>query len=406
MTGHHRAVPIVLLAVLVDTIGFGIVLPVLPTLVAHLGRVDMASASRIGGWLLAVYALTHFFAGPILGSLGDRYGRRPVLLGALLVFATDYLLMAFAPDLAWLFVCRIIAGIAGAVYGPANAALADVTPPDRRGATFGLMGAAFGLGFVLGPALGGLLAGFGPRAPFLVAGGLALVNAIWIALALPETLDTDHRRPFRWSRANPFGAFAPLAAAGGALPLIFASFVWQLAHMVYPATWAFWAELALGWNAQAIGLSLAASGIAMAVSQAVITGPFIRRYGERAAAVTGMVAGVVIFAGYAMVSRGWMVFPLIVVGALQGLVFPSINALLSRMVDARNQGALQGGMASVASIAAIIGPLMLTQTLAAGTERGVPGAAFALASALAGCALLILWIGVIRRLPSAPASGD
>jgi MFS transporter, DHA1 family, tetracycline resistance protein len=395
----HRAVPIVLAAVLIDTIGFGIVLPVLPSLIVHLTGGTLADATRLGGWMLIAFAAAQFLAGPILGNLGDRFGRRPVLLAAMLAFGCDYALMAWAPTVAWLFVGRLVAGVAGAVYGPANAVLADVTPPDKRGAAFGFMGAAFGVGFILGPALGGLLAGLGPRAPFLAAAGLAFANAAWIAAVLPETLDAAHRRPFSWARANAFGAFRPLFAAdAGAAPLLAVAFLWQLAHMVYPATWSFWAEIARGWGPGTIGLSLAATGAAMAFAQMVLTGRAIARFGEERTVLIGIAVGVAVFAGYAMVGRDWQVFALLAVGALTGLVFPSINALLSRMVDARNQGALQGGMASLASVTAVIGPLVLTQTLAAGAERGVPGAAFLLASGLAAVALLTAWAGVVRPL--------
>lgn len=398
MRFDHRAVPIVLAVILIDTIGFGIVMPVLPSLVVELAHVGLADASRIGGWLLIAFAVAQFFAGPILGNLGDRYGRRSVLLFAMLAFGLDYALMAFAPSIGWLFLGRIVAGIAGATYGPANAVLADVTPPEKRGQVFGLMGAAFGVGFILGPALGGLLAGLDTRAPFIAAAALALVNAAVMWALLPETLDADHRRPFDWTRANAFGAFKPLLAAGGAAPLLVVTFLWQLGHMVYPATWAFWAEIARGWDAHMIGLSLAAAGLTMAFSQAVLTGPVIARWGEERAIVAGIACGVIVFAAFAFVRSDWQVFALIALGAPMGLVFPSTNALLSRMTDAKNQGALQGGMASLASVTAIIGPLLLSQSLAYGAERGFAGGAFVLASALVAIALVVVWFGVIRRL--------
>src|SRR5438309_6451177 len=278
MRFHHRAVRIVLLALLIDAVGFGIVLPVLPDLVVHLAHVGLAKATRIAGYMLVAYAGMQFLAGPILGNLGDRFGRRPVLLLCMLAFAIDYGLMAAAPTIGWLFVGRLIAGITGATYSPANAVLADVTPPERRGAVFGLMGAAFGLGFILGPAAGGLLATLGTRAPFIAAASLAGVNALWILLAMPETLPPERRRPFDWRQANVFGAFKPLLAAGGAAPLILAALLWQIAHNVYPATWAFWGGLALHWNAAAIGWSLAASGLTMALAQVFVTGRAIGRF--------------------------------------------------------------------------------------------------------------------------------
>lgn len=402
MRFHHPAVPIVLTILLLDSIGFGVVLPVLPDLIVHLGQMSLAEATRIAGYMLVAYAGAQFFAGPVLGNLGDRFGRRPVLLFSAIAFALDYLLMAAAPTLAWLFIGRVIAGMAGATYGPANAVLADVTEPEKRGATFGLMGAAFGLGFILGPALGGLLSGFGTRTPFVVAAVLAGANAIWIALRLPETLPVERRRPFRWRDAHVFGAFRPLFHAGGATPLLVAALLWQLAHFVYPSTWAFWAGLALHWDAAQIGWSLAAAGLAMALAQGLVTGRAIARFGEARTVLIGMIVGGLAFLAYALVTRDWMVYAIIFFAALQALVWPSLNALLSRMTDASHQGALQGGMASIASIAAIIGPLAMTQALAFGAERGEPGGAFLLAFVLVLCAFLIVVFGVVRRLKPLP----
>ena len=398
MKFHHRAVPIALAAVLVDTIGFGIVLPVLPTLIVELGQVSLAEATRIGGYMLIAFAAAQFFAGPVVGSLGDRFGRRPVMLASMLAFGIDYALMAFAPTLLWLFVGRIVAGITGALYGPANAILADVTPLDKRGAVFGLMGAAFGIGFIIGPAIGGLLSDLGPRAPFFAAAAFAAVNTVAIALLLPETHAPENRRPFTWSRANAFGAFKPLfAVAPGAAALLGAVLLWQLAHMVYPSTWAFWAEIALDWTPREIGWSLAITGVCMAVVQATVTGRLIAAFGEARTLMLGLAVGVLVFAGYSLVTETWQVYALLVISSLTGVVFPSLNAILSRSVDAKNQGALQGGMASLASIAAVIGPLALTQALAFGSERGETSGNFILASALAGATLVVVWLGVVRR---------
>jgi DHA1 family tetracycline resistance protein-like MFS transporter len=402
MRFHHRAVPIVLTAVLIDTIGFGIVLPVLPGLVVHLGHVTLADATRIAGYLLVAYAGAQFFAGPVIGNLGDRFGRRPVLLFSMIAFSIDYALMAWAPTLAWLFLGRTIAGIAGALYSPANAVLADVTPPEKRGATFGLMGAGFGLGFILGPAIGGLLAGFGTRAPFIAAASIAALNALWMAFWLPETLPPERRRPFRLRDANVFGAFRPLFHAGGATALLVAALLWQIGHSVYPATWAFWAGLAFNWNATMIGWSLAASGLAMALAQVFVTGPAIARFGEARAVVIGMVAGFLAFVAYIFVTQSWMVFVIIVFSAFQGLVYPSMNALLSRMTDASHQGALQGGMSSIGSIAAIVGPIATTQALAFGAEHGEPGGGFLLAALLVFSALAITLIWVVPRVKKVP----
>lgn len=405
MSRNHPAVPIVLFILLIDAIGFGIVLPVLPSLIVHLADVGMAEATRISGYMLVAYAAMQFLAGPIIGNISDRFGRRPVLLMCVAAFTIDYALMAAAPTIAWLFVGRLVAGIAGATYGPANAVLADVTPPEDRARVFGLMGAAFGGGFIIGPALGGLLGGLGTRAPFIAAATLAGINCLWVLIRLPETLKPGDRRPFDWRRANAFGTFAPLIHMSAAVPLILVSLLWQVAHQVYPSTWAFWAVLKFNWTSAQIGWSLAAAGVSMALAQVFLTGRAVARFGEERSIVTGMLVGGSAFALYAFVPQGWMVYPIIFFSALQGLVYPSTNALLSKMTDASNQGALQGGMASVASVGAIVGPLAMTQALAAGAEQGFPGSAFLMAATLVGLALLVIWLGVLRRpVPEAGAT--
>ncbi|MFC3581548.1 MFS transporter [Sphingomonas hylomeconis] len=397
-----RAVPILLAAVLIDTIGFGIVIPVFPALITRLGQVGIDEATRIAGYMLVAFALAQFVAGPILGSLSDRFGRRPVLIASMLSFGIDYALMAAAPSLAWLFLGRGIAGIAGAIYGPASSVIADVTPPDRRSAAFGYVSAAFGIGFVIGPALGGVIAGLGPRAPFVAAALLALGNAAIMAVAMPETLGREHRRPFVLRDAHIVGAFRPLFDQRIALPLLAVAFLWQLAHQVYPATWAFWATIRFAWSPGAIGLSLAYVGLIMALVQALLVAPVIGRIGDRRALLIGLATGAAGFLAMAIVTAGWQVYAVMLVGALSGFVGPAVNGLLSRMVGPERQGALQGGLGSLGSVAAILSPLMMTQTLAAGVEHGFPGAAFLLAGLLALAALLIV-AGRVRGPAPLPA---
>lgn len=399
MSFANRAVPIVLAAVLIDTIGFGIVIPILPQLITDLGHVDLDQATRISGYLLGVYALTQFFAGPVLGNLGDSFGRRPVLIASMLAFAADYALMAFAPTLAWLFVGRAVAGVAGAIYGPASAVLADVTPPEGRAKVFGYIGAAFGIGFIIGPAIGGLLSDLGPRAPFIAAAALALINATAMIFLMPESLAPTLRRPFDWRSANVIGAFRPLLKSGDAAPLLIAWFIWSLASNVYPATWSFWSAARFGWDARAIGWSLAFVGLVMASVQMLLTGPIIARLGERRAAVLGLASGTGAFFTYVVITQGWQAYAVFLVSGLSALVFPAMNGLLSRLADASHQGALQGGIGSMNSIAAVIAPLLLTQALANGVERGFAGAAFLVAGALAGVALLIVVTKVLSRVP-------
>jgi DHA1 family tetracycline resistance protein-like MFS transporter len=398
----RRAVPIVLAVAAVDVIGFGIVMPVLPALIVQLGGVGTTEAVRIGGWMLAVFAAAQFLAGPLLGNLGDRFGRRQVILACTAAFALDYLLMAAAPTLAWLFVGRAVAGVTGAIYGPAGAVIADVTPPERRAASFGYLGAAFGLGFIVGPALGGLVAGFGLRAPFFVAAGLAGLNTLAVLFLLPETLDADRRRPFRWRDANLVAAFRPLRASGAAGPLLVAWFLWQVGSTVYPATWSFWATIRLGWDARAIGLSLAWVGLLSLLVQWLVTGRAVARLGERGAAVLGLSGAAACLVGYGFADRGWQVYAFFLVGAVGALAWPAMNGLLSRMVDETRQGALQGGLGAINAVAAVIGPLLATEALARGSARGMPGAAFLVSGALLFLAALVIW----AWRPAAPSSPD
>jgi len=382
MRFEHRAVPMALAAVLIDTIGFGIVAPVFPALLSSLGQTDIEHATRTAGWMLVVYAAAQFLAGPVLGRLSDRFGRRPVLIASMLSFGADYAVMALSPTVAWLFLGRAVAGIAGAVYGPAGSVIADVTSPEKRGGTFALIGAAFGLGFIIGPALGGLFSLWSPRAPFVAAATLALINAAVMLVAMPETLAPENRRPFRLRDAHIIGAFRPLFHAGHAAPLLVAMFLWQLAHMVYPATWSFWATARFGWDAKAIGWSLAFVGLVSTIVQGGLTGRAIARFGERRALLIGLVAGALSFLAFAGVTASWQVYLLFCASALSGFAMPAMQGLMSRMVDATRQGQLQGGLGSMGSVSAILAPLLLTQVLAWGIDHGLPGAAFAIAGLL------------------------
>jgi DHA1 family tetracycline resistance protein-like MFS transporter len=405
---ERRALAIILSALLIDTIGFGIVIPVMPDLIVELTHTSLGEAARLSGWLMGGFAAMQFLFGPVMGGLGDRFGRRPVILLCMLAFGCDYLVMALAPTFGWLFVSRAVAGIAGATFVPASAYMADITPPERRAQNFGLIGAAFGLGFTIGPAIGGLLGSFGPRAPFFVAGGLALANATLGFFFLPESLPAERRRPFQIARANPFGTFASLARHRGAAPLFAAWFLWMIAHQSYPATWAFFTRMKFGWGDHAVGASLAYAGLVMALAQIFVTRRLIPVIGERRAILLGLSFGCAGFLGNALVPQGWMVYVVLGAAALQGLVFPSMNSTLSRTVAADEQGELQGGVASLQSIAAILGPPLLTHALARFTREGAavrfPGAAFALASAFTLGAIVIVALFARRVFAGAAAA--
>jgi MFS transporter, DHA1 family, tetracycline resistance protein len=382
--------------VLVDSIGFGIILPVLPKLIMQLTGVGIDRAARYGGWLSFVYALMQFFCAPVLGNLSDRFGRRPVLLFAVLALGVDYLIMGLAPTIGWLFLGRTIAGVAGASFTPAYAYVADITPPERRAQNFGLMSAGFGVGFILGPAIGGLLGTFGPRAPFFTAGVIALANATYGYFALPESLPAEKRREFHWVRANPLGTLAQMSRYPTVMLSLGAIFLWQLAHQVLPGTWAFYTISKFHWSSAQVGYSLAFVGLLMALSQGVMTRVLIPWLGgARRAALAGMLAAFLAYLGYAFATQGWMMYVVGLTTFLFALTYPSMNALASEQIPANSQGELQGAVASLLSLSAIIGPPVMTQIFSRFSDpmskAYFPGAAFLTAAALTvACAVLFL----------------
>jgi DHA1 family tetracycline resistance protein-like MFS transporter len=342
-----------------------------------------------------VYAVTQFVCAPIIGNLGDRFGRRPVLLGALFALGIDYLVMGLAPGLAWLFAGRFIAGIAGASYSPAYAYIADISPPEKRAQNFGFIGAAFGIGFVLGPSIGGLLGTLGPRVPFLAAAALALLNATFGLFALPESLPRERRRAFEWSRANPLGALLQLRKQPVVIGLAAVSFLWLLGHQVLPSTWAFYTMYRFNWSSALVGYSLAAAGIVMAVSQAGLTRVLIPKLGgEQRAALVGLLSGAAVYTCYAFAPHAWVLYLGILGWGMAALSWPSLNALMSQQVPPDAQGELQGALASLSSVTAILGPPLMTQLFGTFSDPGAPvhfpGAPFLAAALLALASAVIL----------------
>ncbi len=400
----------IFILVLVDSIGFGIILPVLPRLIMELTGVGIDRAARFGGGLAFVYALMQFFCAPVLGNLSDAHGRRPVLLFSVLALGVDYLIMGCAPRISWLFIGRLIAGVAGASFTPAYAYLADITPVERRAQSFGLMSAAFGIGFILGPAIGGLLGTLSPRAPFFTAGIIALANAALGFFALPESLPPGKRRPFHWTRANPLGTLRQMRHYPAVLLTLGALFLWQLAHQVLPATWAFYTIFKFHWSSAQVGYSLAFVGLVMAVSQGVLTRVLIPWLGGmRRAALAGMLAALLAYLGYALATEGWMMYVVGLTTFLFALTYPSMNALASEQIPANAQGELQGAIASLGSLSAIIGPPLMTQIFSrfSGPAAALyfPGAAFITAAGLTlVCALLFL--RALRLAPQLAAARD
>jgi DHA1 family tetracycline resistance protein-like MFS transporter len=372
---------------------------VLPQLIMSLTGEGLSEAARDGGWLWFTYAVTQFFFAPVLGGLSDRFGRRPVLLISTFAFGVDYLVMGFAPTLLWLFVGRFISGVAGATFTTGFAYMADISPPEKRAQNFGLIGAAFGLGFILGPAVGGLLGELGPRAPFVVAGALALLNFAFGYFVVPESLPPERRRKFELKRANPLGTLLKLRGYPAVFGLALALFFWLLGHQALPGTWSYYAMYKFGWGAGMVGASLAFAGVLMALSQGLLSRKLVPLFGERRMAVIGLVTGAVTYAGYAAATQGWMIFAVMPLWVFAALVFPTLNALMSHRVPADAQGELQGGISSLQSLSAIVGPPAMAQLFgyftASSAPIHLPGASFLAAALLSAFAL---WLLLRQRL--------
>ena len=390
-----RALLFVLVTVLLDSMGFGVIIPVMPELIMELTGEGLSRAAVYGGWLGFVYAALQFLFAPILGNLSDRFGRRPVLLYAVASLGIDYIVMGIAPTITWLFIGRAISGIAGASFTPANAYIADVSPPEKRAQSFGMMGAAFGAGFILGPAIGGMLGELGPRAPFFAAAGLSLVNFVYGYFVLPETLDASRRRPFDWRRANPVGTLVQIRQHPVVLGLLGVVFLWQIAHQVMPSIWSFYTMYKFDWTEALVGASLAFVGTIMVVGQSTLPRIVIPRLGERRAAMVAISVGAIGYAGYAFATEGWMMFAWLATWLLGALAMPSMQALMSHRVAVDAQGELQGAVGSLHSLSAILAPPLMTQMFRFFTVEDAvvhfPGAPFLLASGLALVGLVMFW---------------
>jgi DHA1 family tetracycline resistance protein-like MFS transporter len=407
MTSSRNALVFVLVTVFLDSSGFGIILPSMPELISELTSEPVRDAARWGGYLMAVYAVLQFFMAPVIGNLSDRFGRRPLLLGSLFAFGVDFLVTGFAMSMTWLFLGRVFAGVFGASYSTAAAYVGDISNEDNRAKNFGLIGAAWGCGFILGPVIGGFIGDeFGPRAPFFAAAALALANVVFGFFVLPESLAPELRRKFEWSRANPFGAFRALAHLPMLAGLLLAVFLYQVAHDSLPAVWTFYTIEKFGWGQAEIGYSLGFVGVMTAIVMGGLTGVIVKRIGDRNSIVLGFTVMTLAFFGYAFALEGWMVYVAIAVGSLGSIANPSVQSVMSRQVGPSQQGELQGAIASLHSIAAIVSPLVMTQLFSyySHSESApvyFPGAAFLLAGALVFCCVLIC----ARAVPREPAAG-
>ena len=379
-----RVLPIIAMALFIDSMGIGIIIPVAPQLVMQLSGLGLAEAASIAGWLTLTYASMQFLFSPILGNLSDRFGRRPIILASLAALAVDYVLMGWAPTLAWLFLGRLVAGIAGATFATANAVVADVIPAEKRAKYFGLNGAAWGMGFIVGPIIGGLLGAYGSRVPFFAAAIFTAINFLIAFLVLRETLPLDKRREFSLRRANVLGALRSMRVIPGAAILLLVLFMYQIGHDTLPSTFTWMTMAKFDWTEREVGLSLAALGLGTAVVQGGLVGRMSKQFGEYRTALIGRVGGAIGFLGYAYVpTPGWF-FASVPLACLIGLTMPSIRAILSRAVPANAQGELQGAIAGIVSFTAILVPWSMTHLFTFATARPdpTPGAPF-FAAALA-----------------------
>lgn len=399
-------------------IGYGVIMPVMPQLIMEVTGEGLASAAKWGGYLAVAYAAMQFLMMPIIGGLSDRFGRRPVLLTSLAAYSLDFLVMAVAPVIGVIVFARMLAGAFAATFSTANAYIADISPPEKRAANFGLMGAAFGLGFIIGPGIGGLLGDYyGPRAPFYFVACTGALNFLFGLFVLPETLASENRRKFEWKRANAFGSFKQFAKYPAMLPIALVLFFGQIAHWTYPSIWSYYAEEKFAWTPSLIGLSLMFVGLMSAIVQGGVTRIVIPKIGERASAITAMSVTAISYVLFAFASQGWMVYAVIAFSALGGLAQPALQGIMSRTMPANAQGELQGAIAAVMSLSMVIGPWVMTQTFSAfsspntpftlfnvtlfpdGAPIYFPGAPFIFASALEILALATLFFafGRIRR---------
>lgn len=376
----------IMVTVMLDAMGIGLIMPVMPDLMIEIGCGTLGTAALWGGVLATSFAAMQFLFGPVIGGLSDRFGRRPVLLISLVVMAADYLVMAVAGTIWLLLIGRIVGGITAATHSTANAYIADISKPEDKAANFGLIGAAFGIGFVLGPLIGGLLAEYGTRAPFYAAAGLAALNAVFGWLVLKETVTDAIRRPFSLKRANPFGAFKVLSKLPTIGPLLGVFFFYQVAFTVYPAIWSYFGKERFDWDPTTIGFSLGLFGIMIAIVQGLLIRPVLKYLGERGTVFYGLLFDVLAFGLLAFVTSGTLALILIPIAALAGVVTPALQGLMSRSVGDDQQGELQGALTSIGALAMIISPMIMTTTFAAFTGAGapiyLPGAPFLLSMGL------------------------
>lgn len=390
----------ILVTILFDCIGFGIIIPIMPDLIKELTGSTLSKASEYGGIMLTIYSLMMFACSPILGALSDKMGRRPVLLISLLGMAIDYFFLSFAHTITLLFIGRIIAGLCGASITTASAYIADISTPEKRAQNFGLIGAAFGIGFIIGPVLGGIFGEFGTRVPFMIAGGLSLINWLYGFFILPESLKKENRRKFEWKRANPVGALMQIKRYPALIGLLTALLILYIAAQSTQTVWAYYTKEKFDWNRSWVGYSLGFVGLTVAIVQGGLIRLIIPKFGHKKSIMMGLSLYVLGFILFAFASKGWMMFAFIVPYALAGITGPAIQGIISTQVRADEQGELQGIMTSFMSLASIIGPLLMSFLFAHFTSPKTnlyfPGAPFIM-GALLTCVSIIICYQTLKK---------
>ncbi len=395
MINRRFALAVVFFTALMDSIGFGIILPVMPTLLMEVSAEGLSSSAVYGGWLMFSFAIMQFVSMPVLGNLSDAYGRKPVLLGSLFVLSINYLIMGLAQSLVLLFIGRLISGMGSATFSTCNAYIADTTSVEERAQFFGMMGAAFGLGFVIGPVLGGFLGEYGSRVPFFATAGLIFFNLLVGLIFLPESHTPNNRRPFEIRRANPFSAMKQMSQFKIAFGIIGVLFLYNMGHQALPAVWTFWGIEKFDWTPREIGYSLGFIGILMVFSQGYLIRIVIPALGMRWAGVVGLSFTITAFLGYALSQTPTMAYMFMIAGALGGLAGPAMSGIASSQVGPDQQGELQGAIGSVGSLTSIISPLLMTMVFGIYTGSDAPfyfpGAPFILAAILTMMSLVLFF---------------
>ncbi len=366
------ALGFIFITILIDCIGFGVIIPVMPSLISELASVGNSEASRLGGYLLFAFAAMQFLCSPIMGGLSDQFGRRPVLLASLFGFGLDYIFLAFAPSLSWLFVGRIIAGAMGASFTTAGAYIADISAPEKRAQNFGMIGAAFGLGFIIGPAIGGFLGSYGSRVPFLVAAALSLVNWLYGFFILPESLKPENKRKFDWKRANPISSLLNLRRYPIILGLVASLILIYVAAHAVQSNWSFYTIEKFKWSPTMIGLSLTAVGVLISAVQGGLIRIIIPKLGQKKSLYVGLALYSLGFLLFSFATAGWMMFVFLIPYCLGGIAGPALQGLMSSQVPPNEQGELQGALTGLMSATSIIGPLLMTQLFSYFTASTAP----------------------------------